>query len=116
MTKVVKLRKILEADRKLRDVRASYQFVTILFSIWALIRFPALFIWASAEFSLGEKIFHNLSFVFILGVAILSIKRYKELGLLRENLISKADKLSNFDVSGPPVVSTLLPFVFNAYR
>ena len=82
-----------------------------LFGIWSVLRLPTFFIFFAPEFGPFEKVLHVLFTVFVIGITFLAIKRYIDLGKLREKFSKDPEKYKNVKIEGPPVLTTIIPFL-----
>lgn len=101
----------LRKDSEIREARYGFALAAWLFGIWSVIRLPYLSIFFIDEISLVDKILSFLLTMFVFGVTVIAIKRYKDLGKLREKLIKDPKKYREVKVSGPPILTTIIPFL-----
>jgi len=101
----------LRKDREIREARAGFGIAAWLFGMWAILRLPTLLVFFLDEIGPIEKILNFALTVFIIGTTILAIKRYLDLGKLREKLSKDPARYKKIKVSGPPILTTIIPFL-----
>ena len=110
MTKSV-VSAVLKKDKEIREARAGFQLLLCLFGLWSLVRLANLGVIFSDHISLYDLVTHLLMTVFVVGVTVLAAIRAEELSTLRQLLAKEPQKVLNVRVSGPPVLTTLIPFL-----
>lgn len=101
----------LRKDSEIREARYGFALAAWIFGIWSFIRLPNLLIFFVDDISLADKIIGFLLTLCVIGVTVIAIKRYIDLGKLREKLIKEPDKYREVKISGPPILTTIIPFL-----
>lgn len=102
---------VLRKDKEVREARMGFLLVAWLFGLWSVLRLPNLFIFFVDGLSVYDKSVHFLLTLFIIGVTLLAIRRVLELSRLRENIADEPKKYLHVKVNGPPVLTTIIPFL-----
>ena len=107
----MKMSKILEKDREIREAKFGYVFVATLFGLWFLLRIPDFLYIISGNVSPAQSLISLVISFCILGVFVLAIMKNNELTRLRQNLTKDPNKYLSVKISGPPVLNTIIPFI-----
>ena len=102
---------VLKKDKEIREAKMGFLLVAWIFGIWSLVRLPNLLIFFIDEISLYDKLTHFALTVFVIGVTVIVVKRVVELSQLRSKLVEEPKKYLKVKVSGPPVLTTIIPFL-----
>jgi len=103
--------KTLRKDREIREAKFGYGLAAWLFGIWGFLLSPNLLIFFFEEFNLADKIYYFSFALVVLGIAYIAIRRYRDLGKLREKLAENPKLAGSIKVSGPPIINTIVPFI-----
>lgn len=101
---------ILGKDREIREARFGFGVVITIFGIWSVFRLPFFFL-IFGDFPLIYSLTEFVKSASVLGVLFISVKYFNELKKTRKLLMTNPEKFISINVTNPPVLTTLVPFI-----